>query len=268
MHLKACQYIPDDLKTKYKSLLDQNHQLKKPQKYVKAYYAEAARELGLVDTPDGLFFGSAPNSSGTPSERLGTLIGAASCSDHTSREQFWEAYSAQISSSRKDHDGAMQMKKFEHVASESTRDTIKTARREPTAFVKPHDFPTISDFDFLLFHQVAPCRPTASRLEKIKSIGSNGGLSGLCCKHCARANVGQLRQNGIYYPSNLATIVDSAFSQSVSNHVMTCRNVPQEIKSALAELKHLAKKHGVATKRGSKKQFLTKVWKRMEKYYE
>jgi hypothetical protein len=48
------------------------------QAFLRAYYAEAASELGLVDSPDGgLVFGAPQNTSGVPSKRLMSLLGAA-----------------------------------------------------------------------------------------------------------------------------------------------------------------------------------------------
>ncbi|KAL7528964.1 hypothetical protein ACHAXR_007912 [Thalassiosira sp. AJA248-18] len=259
-HFEDCPHIPKEIKANYKSLLKQDGgPLKKTQKYVKAYYAEAASELGLVDTPKGLFFGAPPNRTGVPSERLGALITAAE--SPAKQPSFWKAYSSC-------KDEAIQMKKFEHVASVSTRTVIANARKYPSPFVHPQDFPAISDVDFLLFHQVSPCEPTAARLEqKGLHLEHLRQLPCLCCKHCARANEGELLHKGVYFPRNLAAFSDSSFSQSLWCHVTGCHNVPREIKNALVELKTLAATRGVRTKRGSKTMFLKKVWARIEGYY-
>ena len=47
---------------------------------------------------------------------------------------------------------------------------------------------------------------------------------------------------------------------------MNCSNVPIEIKNAFDELKSLAVKYGVRTKRGSKQAFCKKIWGRIEDY--
>ena len=47
---------------------------------------------------------------------------------------------------------------------------------------------------------------------------------------------------------------------------MNCHNVPIEIKNAFGELKSLAVKYGVRTKRGSRLAFCEKIWGRMEDY--
>ena len=228
-HLNACTYIPEQVKAEYKNLIEHDGSRKKPVKYVKAYYAEAASELGLVDTPNGLIFGAPPNRTGIPSERLGALIRAVE--SPATRSSFWKTYS-----SGKDED--IQMKKFEHVASYYTREIIINARREPSPLVYPQDFPTISDIDFLLFHQVSPCRPPAARLEhRGLNAAQFNSLSGLCCKHCACANARDISHKGVYFPTSLAALSDSSFSQTLLNHIMRRPNVHQEIKNTFDELK-------------------------------
>lgn len=255
VHFEACSHIPDEMKAEYKNLVQQESPLKKPQKMIKAYYAEAAAELGLVDTPTGLIFGAPPNTTAMPSERLRALIKASE--SPTKFALFWEAQSY-------GKDDALKMKKFEHVASYGTRQVIMNARKEPSTFVYPQDFPTISNVDYLVYHQVTCCRPTATRLDQDSST------SGLCCKHCARAHAGDSDSyiRGIYFPTDLPMLSDSSFTQTLLNHIMGCPNVPQDIKDALEELKRLAIEYGITTKRGSKKNFFKKIWARIEKYYE
>eukprot|EP00984_Skeletonema_dohrnii_P025093 scaffold14209_cov88-Skeletonema_dohrnii-CCMP3373.AAC.2 len=50
-HFEACEYIPDALKVRYKKLMGQMYR-KIHQKYIKAYFAEAGCEIGLMDTPN------------------------------------------------------------------------------------------------------------------------------------------------------------------------------------------------------------------------
>ena len=217
--------------------------------------------MGLVDTPKGLVFGKSANRSDTPSEILRAIIQAAE-----SPTKF--AYVMKMHSSCKDK--AMAMRKFEHVASDSTRRVIINARKEPTPFVYPQDFACTSDVDFLLFHQVKPSRPSTERLkQRGLTTAQFHALSGLCCKHCAStSNDSEVGYRGVYYPAEFASLADSTFSQTLSNHVLSCRNVPQEIKNALNELKRLATENGITAKRGSKKNFVKKIWGRMENYYE
>ena len=50
----------------------------------------------------------------------------------------------------------------------------------------------------------------------------------------------------------------------LSMHISTCSHVPAEIKSSLEELKALVKEYKSSVKRGAKKKFIEKVWRRME----
>jgi len=92
-HLESCRSFPEQMKAKYKKLVrqeeeeeeeedersDSEKEKRRPsQAFLRAYYAEAASELGLVDSPDGgLVFGAPQNTSGVPSKRLMSLLGAA-----------------------------------------------------------------------------------------------------------------------------------------------------------------------------------------------
>eukprot|EP00985_Skeletonema_marinoi_P032995 scaffold40186_cov153-Skeletonema_marinoi.AAC.1 len=79
--------------------------------------------------------------------------------------------------------------KFSHIASEKTHQVIANCRKEEAAFVHPSDFPTLSDFCFVLFHQFVPCRRPPNiafrRRKKAKPKPEKWDtLSGLCCKYC------------------------------------------------------------------------------------
>lgn len=269
-HLNACPCIPEQVKAEYKILLEQESPLTKPVKYVKAYYAEAASELGLIDGPNGLIFGAPANMTGVPSERLRALIEAVE--SPFTRALFWKSYSsASARASVSGNDEAIKMKKFEHVASDITKSVIINARKEPSPFVYPQDFALIPDVDFLLFHQVIPCRPSVDTLERRELDDAQyKSLSALCCKHCARdygVNTRDSRQKGIYFPTTLASLADSSFSPTLLRHLMGCPHVPQQIKDAFDELKRLAVDYGVKTKRGTRRKFLEKIWTRMETHY-
>jgi len=259
VHLEACSEISDEMKAQFKNLVQhENPSTKKSHKFIKAYYAEAASELGLIDTPHGLVFGSPPNLTGMPSGRLSTLIRAAENPSHF--PTFWEAYF----SGKND---ALERKKFEHVASDATRRAIVGSKNDQSAFVHPEDYTTMSDEDFLLFHQFTPCMPSPGALNHRGQLVDGMGLfvSGLCCKHCARNDI---QTTKLFFPTNLHMLADSSFYQMLIHHVMGCPRVPQEIKDALDELIRLAVEHGIKTKRGSKKNFMKKLWTRMENYYE
>ncbi|KAL7493076.1 hypothetical protein ACHAWT_002196 [Skeletonema menzelii] len=257
-HFEACVYIPDELKTRYKKLDLHNHR-KIQQKYIKAYYAEAGCEIGLVDTPHGIIFGAPPNLSGKPSKKLLAIMKMAenpAASAHLEELIFPKV------------DRQFENLKFSHLCSESTRQVIAFLRQQKSVFVYPSDFPTISDFRFVLFHQFVPCRPPSTALNRRKNRPEKlDTLSGLCCRYCARAHPGERFHRGMYFPLGLESLRDSSFSKNLTTHVLTCQHAPFEIKKALEELQRLAAEIGATTKRGSKQMFLEKLWERMANYY-
>jgi len=250
-HMTACPCFPEQMKAKYERLTQQVGLQRMSQKYTKAYYAEAASELGIVETPNGLVIGAPSNESGFPSNNLQALIQAAE--NPATSSAFWKAYSSS-------KDKAAGMRKFEHVASDGTRRVIINARKESSPFVYPEDFPTVSDFEFILFHQVSPYIP-------LNHADQHDKLFGFCCKHCARARKGWNHNNGMYFSVDLNTLADTSFLQKMLNHFMACPHVPREVKNAFDELKRLASEHGTTAKRGSRKRFIEKIWERMKKYY-
>lgn len=79
-HLATCPNFPETVKVKYNLLIQQEYWSQKKRlscEFLRAYYAEAASEIGLLDSPNGLIFGAPPNQSGVPSTKLQALIDAA-----------------------------------------------------------------------------------------------------------------------------------------------------------------------------------------------
>jgi hypothetical protein len=253
-HFKDCSSISQEIKAEYDRLTTQvGGGQKKSQKYVKAYYAEAATELGITDTRHGMVIDRfLINITGDPSTILQALMSADE--NPSLAETFWASYSS-------GKDKAIEMRKFEHIASDGSRLVIIAARNEPTLLVLTKDFPMVSDYDFLLFHQVIPF--------SLERRGHEADKFGFCCKHCAwRAGDGTIFQNTrADFPVDLNKLPDNGFFQRMLNHFMTCPDVPQEVKNAFDELKRLAWEHGTSPKRGSRKRFVEKIWERMKQYY-
>eukprot|EP00986_Skeletonema_menzelii_P005092 scaffold1799_cov201-Skeletonema_menzelii.AAC.2 len=259
-HFEACEHIPGELKTKYREMMLKSYR-KIHAKYLKVYFAEAACEIGMVETPKGLFFGKTANTSGKPSEKLLAIMSIAENPTSSANKQLRDLIFPKV-------DKLLMNSKFSHVASPSTCQVIANCRQETAVFVYPSDFPTVSDFRFVLYHQFISCRPPDAALNRRKTKPDNWDtLSGLYCKHCAKAHPGERYKRGMYFPLDFESLHDSSFSQNLACHVMTCMYVPVETKEALDELELLAAEHGAITKRGAKKKFLQKVWDRMANYY-
>ncbi len=258
-HFDACDHIPNHIKTTYKGLAQQNHRHIQA-KFVKVYMAEAAREIGMVETSNGLIFGAPPNTSGMPSKKLLAIMKIAD--NPIANAHLQEVIFPKV-------DDRIKNLKFSHIASEKTRQVIENCRLGEAAFLDPSDFPTVSDYRYVLYHQFVPCRPSVVALRRRKTQPEQWDtLSGLRCKHCAAAPPGpgggcQL-DRGMYFFLDPESLHDS---YGITDHIMSCENVPSEVKGALTELQRLAGEHGVTTKRGEKQRFMKTMWERLANYY-
>eukprot|EP00984_Skeletonema_dohrnii_P003372 scaffold1134_cov171-Skeletonema_dohrnii-CCMP3373.AAC.2 len=184
IHLEACEYIPSEFITQHRELASQPCR-KIHLKYIKLYFAEAACEIGMVETPNGLFFGAPPNTSGKPSDKLLAIMRIAENPTASEYKHLRDLIFPKV-------DERLQNSKFSHVASPSTRQVISNCRQERAVFVYPSDFPIVSDFRFVLFHQFLPCRPPKSALSRRRTKPDEWDtISGLYCKHCAKAHPGE-----------------------------------------------------------------------------
>jgi hypothetical protein len=299
VHLESCPFIPSNINQIYQEIIHKgNHAPKRSHKLVRAYYSQAASEMGLIDTPFGLRYRDecGYKQRTTPSQEMLNILEAAKAEEKAGT-RFVEPFKIDKKASPKDDDTTssssernavtvandVKFGKFDALSSKLTKQVILNARKETTVFVQPQDFPTISDFIFLLFHQLKPCKPKFYKKRRRICSSSTSGLSfdrdhpnnnnnnasmplaGLCCKHCQKED--NENPNGMYFPSNVECLGDSSFSQTFLMHLMSsCPHVPQDIKHALTELKNLAREYKASVKRGSKKKFVEKVWDRLGSY--
>ena len=78
-HLNTCPCFPSELKARYHSMIQQEYWNQKKTSspaFLRMYYAEAAADLGLVESPQGLRFGSRLEESVKASSRLQSLVDA------------------------------------------------------------------------------------------------------------------------------------------------------------------------------------------------
>jgi hypothetical protein len=301
VHLESCRFIPPNINLIYQEIIHKgNHQPKRSHKLVRAYYSQAASEMGLIDTPFGLRYRDecGYKQRTTPSPEMLNILEAGRAEEKAGTK-FVEPFKIDKMAAPKDDNTTsassssagrnavdivndVKFGKFDALSSKLTKQVLLNARKETTLFVQPQDFPTISDFIFLLFHQLKPCKPMFHKKRRRLPSSSTTGLSlerdhpnnnnnssmpfaGLCCKHCQKED--NENPNGMYFPANVECLGDSSFSQTLLMHLMSsCPHVPQDIKHALTELKNLAREYKASVKRGSKKKFVEKVWDRLGSY--
>ncbi len=294
VHLETCPYIPHQIKYTYQDIIAKgNRTPRRSHRLIRAYYSQAAKEMGLVDTPFGLRYsdecGYRQPGGNLPSREMLSILEAAMIEDGSSSRDTAAVAAAEerrsSSTTINNSDSSstvtpiaqdVKFGKFDTISSKLTKQAILNARREGTVFVHPQDFPTISDFIFLLFHQLKPCKPTCCRKRRRVSHSDGNSssdnistpIAGLCCKHCCLVQEdGEVHpSSGMYFPSTVECLGDSSFSQTLLMHLMSCSQTPQEIKHALTELKNLAREYKASIKRGSKREFVMKVWDRLGNY--
>lgn len=278
VHLEACTYIPDDIKSQYHDIVKRRRGPRRSQKLVRAYYAQSASEAGLVNTPShGLEYREdrcrTRGKGCGPSEEMMLILRAAAAEQESSALSPPSGWAPKATATAPSSDNAISAPddedvkhgKFDNVASDETRQVLQRAKEERTPFVLPEDFSSISDFVYLLFHQLLPCGHTPATIKRRRldpgRIGRNAGLPGLSCRHCRDESSGI---SGRYFPLSIESLGDSSFSQTLMVHLSGCPHVPPQVRMALEELKTLAQENRSCVKRGAKKIFAEKVWSRME----
>ena len=286
LHFNACLHISNPVKMTYRTIIKRSRGPKRSNKLVRAYYSQAASEMGLIESKShGLEYReSLRRKENEPSDEMLRIIQLAKEEDEmllssgtesdSSTNSFCAYVPVPVSSVYYSTGGVgstyirneidvenVKYGKFDSVCSENAKRIMAAAKKTSTPFVQPDDYEGISDYVYLLFHQLLPCKHTAATIKRRRLNAQQvQHLPGLCCKHCVEVD----GINGMYYPITCDSLGDSSFSQTLMMHISTCANVPNDVKSALEELKALVKEYKTSVKRGSKKSFVEKVWRRME----
>ena len=115
----------------------------------------------------------------------------------------------------------------------------------------------VTDFLFVLMDQMETCQfaeeDRSGGRSKVKDYPV--GFGGMQCKHC-RGMAGF----GRYFPSSINALALANSDRNIYNHLKKCRKCPESIKQ---ELQELQTQESVKNKRGSRKQFFSKIWTRI-----
>ena len=147
-------------------------------------------------------------------------------------------------------------------------DHYKTSNKRPLSnnglskikLVEPIDKLLITEYLYLLMDQMESCQFTeqdrSGGRSKIKD--NQVGYPGMQCKHCSgKAGFGR------YFPSSLYSLTLANSDRNIYNHMMKCRRCPQTIKYNLQKLNVCHSEDGSKNKRGSRKFFFSRVWKKI-----
>jgi hypothetical protein len=124
--------------------------------------------------------------------------------------------------------------------------------------VREQDRPMVTDYLFLLMHQMRTCQFTeedrTGGRSKIKDY--EVGFPGMHCTHC-RGKAGF----GSYFPSSVHALALANSDRNIFNHLQKCRRCPNHIKAELVRLSE--QQSHIKNKRGWRKLFFRKIWARI-----
>jgi len=154
VHFNACPHTSESVKQRYMNVVRRGRGPKRSKKLVRAYYAQAASEVGLIDTPRGLEHRDNRTlfvRTGSPSQEMKSILLAAQAEEASSANgalsstYVLEKKSILASGSNTTSvvDQNIKYGKFDGVVSDCTKQVIENARKETTPFVLPQDFPTV-----------------------------------------------------------------------------------------------------------------------------
>lgn len=117
----------------------------------------------------------------------------------------------------------------------------------------------VSDVHFAVIAQMKPCvlaREDRVGLYKTREIG----FPGMCCKHC-----GGVPGFGRYFPGSLTSLVNGNICRSIIKHLRDeCRACPSKVRESILYLKREDELKPFQYRRGSRRQFFTHVWNKVQ----
>jgi len=209
------------------------------------YWEESARKLGMVDTPRGVRFSRPP----------GLLHGEDEECDDVNVHDPVDPLVVIVDD---DEEGSPFSPSNRHRQRKNLKKNSKRGLRRPLGapkrLVTDDERPLVTDYLFLLMSQMEVCYFTeddrSGGRSKVKDFPV--GFPGMQCTHCnGKAGFGR------YFPSSVDALALANSDRNIYNHLKKCRKCPDEIRNELKVQK--ASKN----KRGSRKTFFGRVWKRI-----
>ncbi len=225
VHVEQCCEIPVDVKAKLKEL--QTETSWSPG--TRQYWADSAKALGLIETPEGVRFARDP-------ARLSVDQRQMLVFSQPSGMSSGEARLAQ----QRNGIGQNEMKSIqdgEHI-------------------VYPEDVEMVPPYVYFLMRQVEGCHFTEADRFVARSKGPVG-YPGFQCRHCnGHAGLGK------YFPITAKSLATNSTSQNIHAHLLKCRKCPSQIKDQLLTLKE-EKGKSPRLEPGWRKVFFDKIWSRI-----
>jgi hypothetical protein len=188
------------------------------------YWADSAKELGLVDTDDGIRIGVDPN-------RVQGLSGPEATVVQTLSSIIPRAHNP-------------------------TPSPVGPTLSAGQPLVTLEDSTSVPPYVHFLISQVVSCRFTEADRFVARSKGPIG-YPGFQCRHCnGHAGLGK------YFPVSSKSLSTNSTSQNIHAHLLKCRKCPPELKQQLVLLKE-EKSKAPRLEPGWRKVFFDMLWSRM-----
>ena len=232
VHYEACSHVPQDVRTKLESLASANVWVPT----TRQYWVDSAKSLGMVDTFEGIRFGSDPSDV------------------HSKKNQVNQTSKGELKSANAATKDALTVT----APDGSSMNEVNSGSEEtnPGYIVFPSDMETIPPYVYYLIRQVEPCRFSEADRFVARSKGPVG-YPGFQCRHCnGHAGLGK------YFPVTAKSLSTNSTSQNIHAHLLKCRKCPDQVKDRLVQLK-IEKGLSPRLEPGWRKVFFDKVWGRL-----
>ena len=241
-HFKVCKEIPDSVRRKMDELKNLARKNRGEGNKRQDYWVQSAKQLGMVDTPDGIRF-------------------RASISDwNLDNEQYFDYHQSlknqefrHASEHPPPHISNIDVTTLDKVVIPDDATSTQILQDNLSHFMgnsqlfTPQDADLVPPYLFLAMAQMKPCE-----LQKEDKVGCYKdrplGFRGMCCRHC-----GGSPGFGKYFPATVRSLAQTTTSQTIIKHVGTkCTKCPESVKTLLLKLQREGLAQGGNYGRGGK----------------
>ena len=270
--LTQCPHIPEDLRTNLQIIVNQGGQGQRSRGALSAptYYALSLQRIGLVETTDGLRFGRDLSLEPLPLETVRATMDAKMVHVDKYHGSMEDPISAASSALGLSADVAMKEARAS-IGEEAERvlaECIAEADQPEKYVTRSSDKGLVTDYMFITIRQMALCHAQAadmgSRGKKTKLM--QPGFTGFCCRFCQDAAGGGSLvyvagscRSFLSAPDNLGSAISNSFTQ----HLQKCRNVPPSFQKAMVALKRIHHRQMSLLPYGSQRKFFHLTWDRL-----
>lgn len=250
--MERCVHIPDSIRVKLRCLKERGVKPGGSRPVTRLYFAKSAQKIGLVDTVCALtcIFVVAQYFRANSLVYL-VLILCAFC---------LQPYGIRFADDNLSRYGPRVASSFGVDVDPNTVSVLAQSHEEESELVKSEDRTLVTEFVYLLFRQLQPCKFDAGR-ENRRNRDRPNNYPGLECKHCLPLDADE--RQGRYFPTSVKGLTDPSFSHSLLSHLLKCPGCHPSTKNALLTLKRVNAVQIANIKRGLKKDFMDIVWERL-----